>query len=169
MSDTFLYLAYGSNMCTRRLKERAPSAVPVGTGFVEGRMLTFAKISIDGSGKCDIEQTLNPADRVHGVLFRVDSTDAENLDRAEGLGQGYCKEEVQVLTPEGTVVAVTYIATAKDPDRLPYSWYKEFVLQGAIEHGLPDDYVAGLRVAPTKDDPNTRRQKNNEVLLRKTS
>ena len=166
MADTFFYFAYGSNMFTRRLTERTPSAVSVGTGFVEGRRLTFAKVSTDGSGKCDIEETGNPADRVHCVLFRIDSAEAANLDRAEGLGQGYRKGEIQALTPQGAVVAVAYFATAKDPERLPYDWYKAFVLQGAIEHDLPEVYIEALRAAAAQCDPDTVRRIRNEALLR---
>ena len=44
--ETFTHFAYGSNMLLRRLRaeERAPSAVPIGTGFLEGRRLTFDKV-----------------------------------------------------------------------------------------------------------------------------
>jgi gamma-glutamylcyclotransferase len=53
MPRTSLYFAYGSNMFARRLSARTPSAMRIGTGFVEGRKLTFDKVSTDGSGKCE--------------------------------------------------------------------------------------------------------------------
>ena len=52
-TETFLYFAYGSNMFTRRLKERTPSVAVADTGFVEGHRLAFDKVSRDGSGKAN--------------------------------------------------------------------------------------------------------------------
>ena len=72
-------------MFTRRLTRRTPSAAAVGIAYVEGYRLTFDKVSTDGSGKCDIEATGNAADRVYGVLFRIATAEAADLDDHEGL------------------------------------------------------------------------------------
>ena len=124
MADTFPYFAYGSNMLTRRLRapSRAPSAVPEGIGFVEGYRLTFDKVSSDGSGKCDIEASQNSTDLVHGVLFRIATSEEKALDGAEGLGNGYRKDKVQVVTANGERTALTYIATKKETAIRPYHW-----------------------------------------------
>jgi hypothetical protein len=90
MADAFLYFAYGSNMYTRRLRGRTSSATCVGTGFVERHRLTFDKVSGDGSGKCNIESTTDPADRVYGVLFSISSAEAPTLDKFEGLASRSC-------------------------------------------------------------------------------
>jgi len=166
MPGTFLYFAYGSNMFTRRLTARTPSAMATGKAFVEGHRLTFDKVSTDGSGKCDIEATGTPADRVWGVLFRIASTEAAALDEAEGLGHGYRKGEVQAVTPAGTITAaIAYFATAKDAGRLPYHWYKAFVVSGAAEHALPENYVASLGDVPSQQDLDAARRAKNEALL----
>jgi gamma-glutamylcyclotransferase len=115
VTGTFLYFAYGSNMLTNRLKARTPSANAIGTGAVEGHRLTFDKLSSDSSGKADIEATGDPTDRVCGVLFRIPAEEENLLDRAEGLGKGYRKDEIQVVTAKGAVLAVTYFATEKRP------------------------------------------------------
>src|ERR1700722_17443460 len=141
MPATFLYFAYGSNMFARRLAARAPSAVRITTAFVDGRRLTFDKVSTDGSGKCDIEATGNPADRIYGVLFRIATAEERALDEAEGLGPGYRKDETTGVTSEATIAAMAYIAIVKDPKRRPYDWYKAFVLQGATENALPAAYI----------------------------
>jgi hypothetical protein len=46
-------------------------------------------------------------------------------------------------------VVCTYIADASfiDDSLQPYSWYKDFVLAGAEEHGLPAEYVESRIVA----------------------
>ncbi|GEM_PF-265545 len=163
--DSFLYFAYGSNMFTRRLKARTPSATPQGTAFVEGHRLTFDKKSTDGSGKCDIEATGNSADRVCGVLFTISTAESAALDQAEGLGNGYRKGDLQIVTPNGISSAVAYFATEKDPARQPYDWYKAFVVAGAVEHVLPDAYVEGLKAVPSKSDPDSSRRARNEAAL----
>jgi gamma-glutamylcyclotransferase len=167
VSDTFLYFAYGSNMLTRRLTlpARAPSAVCAGTGYVECHRLAFDKVSRDGSGKADIEATGTTTDRVYGVLFRVAAAEESALDRAEGLGKGYRKGNIQVVTPAGAVPATTYIATDKEPACLPYHWYKAIVVAGAIEHGLPNAYIEWLRTVSSQPDPNATRRAENEASL----
>ena len=164
---TFHYFAYGSNMLTRRLKspERAPSAVFVDTGFIARRRLTFDKLSQDGSGKCDAEETGNESDRVYGVIFEINRADEPDLDEAEALGKGYKKDTVEVTTTETTVFAQTYIATRKERALRPYHWYKALVVAGAAEHGLPNCYVEWLRVFESTEDPKPKRRAKNEALL----
>ncbi len=166
-TNTFVYFAYGSNMHSRRLRasERAPSAVTIGIGFVQGRRLTFDKVSQDGSGKCDIEFTNNPNDRAYGVLFKILSAEKPKLDKAEGVGNGYKEQNIRVVTSNGESVAITYVATTKDPTLRPYHWYKALVVAGAVEHGLPNAYVEWLRTFESQADPNTKRRAENEALL----
>lgn len=166
-SETFRYFAYGSNMLTRRLTaaNRAPSAKPLGIGYLEGLRLTFHKVSRDGSGKCDAERTGNDTDRVYGVLFEINSKEKDALDCAEGLGKGYKEEKVDVVTDSGNVRAITYIATEKEPVLRPYHWYKALTVAGAVEHGLPGHYVEWLRAFESVEDPNDSRRAENEALL----
>lgn len=170
MDDRFLYFAYGSNMLTRRLRDarRAPSAVAEGTGYVSGHRLTFDKVSRgkrQSSGKCDMEATGNAADRIHGVLFSISKADEKSLDREEGLDRGYRKDTIDVVTETGIRQAVVYIATQKDPSSHPYHWYKEFVVRGAEEHGLPDVYIERIRAVQSQADPDAKRRAENEAIL----
>src|ERR1700761_9617650 len=98
-------------MFARRLAARTPSAVRITSVFVEGRRLTFDKVSTDGSGKCDIEATGNPTDRVYGVIFRIAVVEERSLAEAEGLGHGYRKDQLMLVTPDGPLEAVAYFAT----------------------------------------------------------
>ncbi|MGM0413233.1 MAG: gamma-glutamylcyclotransferase, partial [Pseudomonadota bacterium] len=101
----------------------------------------------------------------HGVLFRLDAGELPLLDAAEGLGHGYDRETVTVTTPDGeAVAALAYRALVHDPQRLPYDWYRGFVVAGAREHGLPDDYVAGLEAVPATPDPDRERATANFAL-----
>ena len=40
-----------------------------------------------------------------------------------------------------------YFANEIDPKKKPYHWYKEQVVQGAKEHGLPEGYIK--KILPT--------------------
>jgi gamma-glutamylcyclotransferase (GGCT)/AIG2-like uncharacterized protein YtfP len=141
----------------------------LGVGYVEKHKLTFDKISRgtrQNSGKCDMEATGLDADRVYGVLFSIAVEDEASLDREEGLDRGYRKDrQVRVTTADGEKTAVAYIATEKDPTLLPYDWYRDFVVEGALEHGLPEDYVTWLRTFQSQPDPDRRRREENERIL----
>jgi gamma-glutamylcyclotransferase len=165
VTNRIFYFAYGSNMLSRRLRGRTPSAVAVDTGSVEGRRLTFNKVSSDGSGKCDIEATNYPSDRVYGVLYQIDTSEKAALDKIESLGKGYKEELVNVVTASDTYEAVAYVATSKEPGLRPYHWYKAFVVAGAIEHHLPETYIEWIRTVDSKPDPNVLRRAENEKLL----
>ena len=152
-------------MLNARLLARTPSAVAYGTGHVTGRRLTFSKISDDRSGKCDAEFTGDVADRAEGVLFWVDHAEKHLLDVAEALGRGYDEMMLDVITADGQVQALAYVASAgsTDPARRPYHWYKALVIAGAIQHGLPAPYIDSLRAASSLRDPMRNRRTKREA------
>jgi len=132
-----LYFAYGSNMSIKRMQKRVPSAVVRCTGFVTGYVLKFNKISVDGSGKDNIESTGDENDVVYGIVYELDPSEKHLLDKAEGLGKGYDVDTVKVSTEFGEISATTYLATNKDNALKPYHWYKAIVVSGAKENNLP--------------------------------
>ena len=141
-------------MCTNRLRERTPSVQPVGRGSVRGHQLRWHKKNNDGSGKCDIFFTGDHEHWVHGVLFEISEREKHLLDAVEGLYQGYDEKTVEVVTASGVISAVTYFATIIDELRRPYEWYKRFVVEGAIEYGLPEQYVRELQAIESIEDTN---------------
>ena len=150
---TYRYFAFGSNMATSRLRQRAPSARPVAVARLPGHVLRWHKLGRDGSGKCDAcAAAARPEDAVWGVLFDIDEADKPGLDAAEGLGIGYDERMVHVETEAGRRCALTYQARPDriDPRLRPRAWYKAYVLAGAREHGLPAAYVARLAAAPAE-------------------
>jgi len=163
--ETFSYFAYGSNMLSVRLRERTPSAALVRTGHIKRRRLTFNKVSTDGSGKCDIEQTDQDTDMVYGVIFEISVRDKKALEKVEGVGKGYDEHKIEVETSEGTEQAITYIATCKEHLLRPYHWYKTLVVCGALEHGFPANYIEWIRTIPSKEDFNLERRAKGEAFL----
>ena len=150
---------YGSNMLTERLSRRAPSAhLPV-PAVLRGHGISFHKRGQDGSGKCTVQPS-HPARRVvHGVVFRVHPEHLGQLHAAEGVGNGYLFQPVAVVTPRGEIHAHAYVASpdAVDRELLPFDWYRDLVVRGAHEHGLPRSYTSRLRRVRCVTDPEAER------------
>lgn len=158
-----LYFAYGSNMCTGRLRARVPSARPLFSAKLLNHRLAFHKRSVDGSGKADARYTGHD-DVVWGVVFELDSVEKPALDEAEGLGSGYLEKSVTVESPHGEFDAVMYYASDTDPELKPYSWYLRFVVEGARQHGLPADYVSQIVRTASINDPDAARDTRNRAI-----
>ena len=163
--DSFKYFAYGSNLLSKRLQERTPSARVITTGFVKNHRLTFDKVSVDGSGKCDIELTSQETDKVYGAIFSIKCTEKQKLDIAEGLGKGYDEKLIDIETTDGVEQALTYVATKTEKGLQPYHWYKAIVICGAKEHQLPQDYIEWLRTTVSKEDFDIKRRTKNEAII----
>ena len=162
------YFAYGSNLCSARLRERAPSAAVVAVATLRAHVLRFHKIGLrDGSGKCNALATKIVADVIWGAVYELEPADKSRLDRAEGLGRGYLERIVEVDAPGGLISASTYVASpdAIRSDLRPFPWYKDFVVAGAIEHDLPPEYVGAIRAARVVPDPNEDRAAENARVL----
>ena len=165
-ADHFVSFAYGSNMLTARLRERCPSARPLGAAELRGYELRWHKTSKDRSGKCDIVRTDQPGASVFGVVYEIAVGEKGALDKAEGLGAGYDEAVIGVHHGSDRLTATAYVATRTDPALKPYSWYRALVVAGAREHGLPADYIARLEVVPATEDPNrTQHDKNMRLLV----
>lgn len=161
-----LYFAYGSNMSLRRLRQRAASAHPVTVATLYGHGLRFHKVGQDGSGKCDACVTGAENDTVIGVVFDIEDSDKTILDAVEGLGHGYGEKTVGLLTPAGQrLQALTYYALAVDPTLRPFDWYKQHVLKGAIEAGLPREYIDSVIHAAESIDDDDRLRHAAELAI----
>lgn len=165
--DTLLYFAYGSNMSTPRLLARTRSARAVAVARLDGHRLMFHKQGKDGSGKCDIALTRHPADIVYGVVFQMPAVEKRALDLTEGLGRGYNEKTVSVITQHGEIFrAASYYATDINAALKPHYWYKEHVLRGAIEHGLPPEYISLIACVESVPDPDTGTHYNELSIYR---
>ena len=156
MSQLLTYFAYGSNLSSRRLRERSPTADPVGVATLHGWSLRFDKRGRDGTAKANIVP--EPGARVMGVLYTLEGPDRRGLDVAEGLGRAYAEHWVEVACPnaathpvlcEGVDVlrwrAFTYVAIDVLPGLPVAPWYLAHMLTGAAEHDLPPEYVEWMR------------------------
>ncbi len=142
--ETRLYFAYGSNLHAPRLRGRVPSARPVAVARLPGFALVFGKRGGDGSAKCDIVPVDDAA--VWGAVYRIHCAEQPRLDAAEGAG--YREIAATVVAHDGAHTVFTYRArpgwTTSAP---PKPWYRDIVLTGAREHGLPRAYIAEVEAA----------------------
>ena len=153
-----LYFAYGSNMSVRRMQRRIPSASALTTATLDRHRLAFHKVGRDGSAKCDVLATPGSDELVQGVLYRMAPQHKTDLDAHEGLGRGYAEKRVAVTRTDGTQCdAFLYHATHIDAALKPFRWYREHVLRGAREHGLPAAYVARILAIEVVEDPDADR------------
>ena len=153
-----LYFSYGSNMSSRRLKNRVESARVISSGILEKYKLMFHKISNDGSGKCDALFTDDVNDKIFGVIYSIHKKDLNKLDSVEGCGYGYEKKNVFIEKLNGeTIEAFTYCADNITEGLKPYLWYKYHILHGAVENDLPYEYISFIDSVNADVDPDVNR------------
>lgn len=163
------YFAFGSNLSSARLLERIPEASKHCVAVLAKHRLCWHKKGQDLSGKCDIVFTGNPEDTVYGVVYMMTHAEKLELDVYEGAGIGYERREIQVTALHGDVIEVfTYYALEIDQRRQPYHWYKEHVMRGALEHGLPPHYVEHIRATPSIDDHDAQRHHREISIYRES-
>jgi hypothetical protein len=134
------YFAYGSNMCLPRLQQWAKSARPVTPISICGFVMKFNKLGDDGSAKCNIVHTGKDEDTVPGVVFEMSVEDMAKLDDAK---KGYERIRLSLNGPNGPVTLLTYIAKGENTAEgiQPFTWYKNYVLEGAKMFKLPQAYI----------------------------
>ena len=120
-----LYFAYGSNMASARLRERAPTARALGAALLPDYAWRCNKRSADGS----VRANLVPASGAEtwGVLYEVQARDWEALDRAE---RGCERISVEVLRDGVRGAAQTYLSDRVADDWSPAPWYLGLVVAG---------------------------------------
>jgi gamma-glutamylcyclotransferase len=156
--------AYGSNMCSGRF--HAYRVSPHGTGrpgVLLGYRLQFDKKSTaDRSGKANV--VAQQGSEVWGVLYTISDADKKKLDEGEG---GYQPLKLPLrLEHNRTTEAWVYVArkSRKDPSLRPFTWYKRFLVEGAREHSLPQNYIAELERIEAVEDSDKERDREKRAL-----
>lgn len=163
----FNYFAYGSNMLTTRLKARCASAKLIGRVEAHGYALDFSKLSRDESGKGTLRSSDEDGVRATGVLFEIDMDERGILDKEEGLGNGYDRDNAFAVRHVGSgeiIHATTYLATENNDDLKPYDWYLASVIAGAHEHDLGDGFISWLRAIEFQVDSNEDRKTRKKAI-----
>jgi len=127
--------------------ERAPSAVTVGAARLQHYYVICNKLGRDGTAKANIVPRQDAS--TYGVLYEIDADEFHLLDVKE---TGYRRVEKTFLNHSGQEVrAQTYVAFHLTHQPVTTGWYKSLMIQGATEHGLPDDYIRTLERLPANN------------------
>jgi len=98
----------------------------------------------------------------------IDKSDKTRLDIIEGLGHGYEEKSIKVTLENNKVIKTTaYIATNDhiDDNLRPFDWYYYYVLEGARENGLNEEYIRKIEEIEFEIDSNeTRRKEHRDIL-----
>ncbi|MDX2272225.1 MAG: gamma-glutamylcyclotransferase family protein [Cyanobacteriota bacterium] len=142
---TILYFAYGSNMMSSRLAQRTIAAKVIGRAVLYDWGVKFSKKSRDGSGKANL--FYKPGLVTWGSLYEIGIDEISKLDRIE---KGYARTRVKVTKDNGEIAeAETYISDSLVDNPVAFDSYKQMVILGAIEHGLPTEYIQYLQQLPS--------------------
>ncbi|XP_028832096.1 gamma-glutamylcyclotransferase isoform X2 [Denticeps clupeoides] len=151
-NQTFLYFAYGSNLLKERLQLKNPSATVHCVARLKDYKLVFGNYKGLASdrwhgGVATIEHS--PGDEVWGVVWRMNMSDLESLDRQENVRLGaYSPMEVSVWTRGQELSCRTYIMNSC-VYALPSPQYLKVIVMGAEQNGLPEDYKEKLKAIET--------------------
>ncbi len=134
------YFAYGSNMNEARANARIPGARALGRGVLRNYALRerlYADIAFA------------PGSTVEGVLYAVTARDMAALDRFEGAPRTYVRRRVPVVCGGWRFMCWAYVMTAEARARragrgFP-AWYRAMCSDGAVRHGVRDDFGKGGR------------------------
>ena len=150
-----LVFQYGSNMSSERLNhsERLDGDAKVMGIASTVDTFDFAFTVWSETNKCAAADIVpNPDGRpILGVLYDIPDCllsrasaklcDRKSLDAIEGEGGNYRRCEIDLLDSNGQPVsAITYIVRKRREDLATSRAYSQHILDGLLEHGLPEEY-----------------------------
>lgn len=120
---------------------------------VPGWRVVFDKPPLIPIGESFANIVPDPDASAFGVLFEISADDLDHLDLTEGVLIGNYDRVLITAQPledaETIIAAHTLTSARRDAALNPSPRYMGLVIDGAIEHGLPPDYIAFLRSVPT--------------------
>lgn len=132
------YLAYGSNLNTKQMKSRCPTAIAIGTGTIKDYRLLF-KGSKTGS-YLTIEQA--KGFEVPVAVWKVEENDERSLDIYEGYPSFYYKKEIDIdfvtikSKKQRHEKAFVYIMHEERKLGIPSQYYLGVCLEGYLRFGF---------------------------------
>lgn len=148
------YFAYGADMNLAQMQQRCSRPKVIGIARLPGYRVEFYGYSAiwDGAQETVIADSKS---EVWGVLYELQFSDCEQLDfyvdaRFDGTGP-YFHYPLDVIDVEQkTIDTRIYKKDKCGEEASPSTEYLNFIIQGAKEHGLPEDYISLLRSKITK-------------------
>lgn len=137
------YIAYGSNLNIGQMEHRCPTAVPIGTAWLEGYELNF-KGSKTGSYLTVDEKE---GGRVPVAIWEIQPQDERCLDRYEGFPQFYYKKDfvLAVKSLDGSTVrnlnCFVYLMSVDRQIGITSTVYLNTCLEGYTDFGFDTKYL----------------------------
>jgi gamma-glutamylcyclotransferase len=149
------YFAYGSNMQTATFcGRRGIEFVRARAARVPGWRLVLDKPPLLPIGESFANIVPDPTSAVLGVAYEISADALASIDLTEGVLIGNYQRwvvaaELLDATP-ARVDAFTLMSERRDPALIPSTRYMALLIDGALEHGLPAEYVDFLRSLPAR-------------------
>jgi hypothetical protein len=151
------YFAYGSNMQSatfrgrRGIEPRRALAVRA-----RGWRLVLDKPPLVSVGHSFANLVPETDATTYGVVYEISAEDLAHVEYSEGVSLGnYCRAEltVEALAPPGEPLrAVTLTSDKRGQDVCPSQRYMGLLIEGALEHALPNEWVTMLRAVPAIEE-----------------
>jgi hypothetical protein len=144
------YFAYGSNMQSATLRGRRSIAFRQALAArAPGWRLVFDKPPLVPIGHSFANVVPDLSAEVLGVAYEIGEEDLAHIDLTEGVLIGNYERVAIAVHPlagdREPLSAFTLTSDRRDPTLRPSLRYLELLVEGAIEHGLPQDYDTFLR------------------------
>jgi len=157
------YFAYGSNMDPATFRGRRGIAYArAEAARAPGWRLVVDKPPLVPIGEAFANLVPDPTAVAFGVLYEVSEDELAHVDFTEGVLIGnYTRIEIPVATlaaPDVPLSAFTLVSDRRDAALLPSTRYMACLIAGAVEHGLPAEYVAFLRALPACAESDAARE-----------
>lgn len=150
----YLYFSYGANLNLTIMRQKCPKHRVLGIARLPGYRIGFYGHSMNWDGAVETIVP-DPKSEVWGVLYQLNAFEWRTLDNYQDVkdnGRGeYFHFPVEVLDTEQIPrMAITYKKDNLGKAERPSTEYLNMIIQGAQEHGLPENYVGELKLISTK-------------------
>ena len=149
------YFAYGSNMQAATFRGRRgimPRAAVAAKAV--GWRLVLDKPPLLSVGHSFANVVPDPGATVYGVAYEISAEDYAHVEFSEGVQIGnYLPVDLDLETLQGgTLRAWTLTSDKRSTGLKPSLRYMALLIEGAAEHGLPDDWITMLREIPAEEE-----------------
>ena len=149
------YFAYGSNMqaATFRGRRGIMPRQAVAAKAV-GWRLVLDKPPLLSIGHSFANVVPDPEATVYGVAYEISAEDFAHVQFSEGVQIGnYACVDVELETLQGgTLRACTLTSEKRATGLKPSLRYMALLVEGAMEHGLPENWITMLRDIPAEEE-----------------
>lgn len=140
MKKRRLYAAYGSNMNLEQMARRCPTAKVANYGFIEGYKLIFRGAPNNAYATIEPTEVEDRYGATKVVVWEVQESDEQALDKYEGYPVFYRKEHLQVHTFEDEYIddVMVYVMNEElcKEINIPSPQYYQTIRKGYAQNNL---------------------------------